>query len=90
MIDYPFKWNEREKIRLARTLFHINGTNELTNFVEFLEAELIRLDQVNRKEPDKIILRQRQGACQVLANLIVLLRGASEMHDTLKKNENMM
>ena len=87
MINYPFNWHQRSKILLARSLFHINGDND-SNFRKLIEHELKRLDRENRKEPDKVLFRQRQGACQVLDDLIDMLEGASEMHDTLKKNEN--
>ena len=87
MIDYPFAWHQRSKVLLARTMFAINGDDSF-NFRQFITYELERLDRENRKEVDDAIFRQRQGGCQVLADILRLLEGADEMFNTLKTSEN--
>lgn len=84
MIDYPYDWELRDKIRLAKTLFYING-NEEYNFRQFLEAELSKLDRANRKEIYRSSFHQRQGACQVIEALLVMMQDADKVHDSLKR-----
>ena len=69
MIDYPHKWDDRNKALLAKSLFYIYSSSDY-NLAEFIKDEMLRLDRINRSEPDDILLRQRQGACQVLDNLL--------------------
>ena len=85
MIKYP-KWEQKELLQLAHTLFYING-DERYNFKEFINAELSRLDRENRREGDTVAFHQRQGACQVLQNLVEMLETADQMYDTLKMQE---
>ena len=86
IIDYPKDWTHNQKLILAKTLFYIHGNDEL-NFNEFLKDELARLDKKNRTEPDELLFRQQQGACQVLQELIAMLEKGGDMHDTLKEVE---
>ena len=87
MIDYPFSWETREKIILAETLFHINNNADYNNFREFLEAELLRLDRLNRKELNIQAINQRQGACQVIDALLFMINNADEMYKVLKGSD---
>jgi hypothetical protein len=86
MIDYPYQWEPNAKLSLAQSLFYMEGNTE-SNFKLFIVAELLRLDQENRKDTNAVTFNQRQGACQVLADLLDLMAGANEMHKTLKRAE---
>jgi len=85
MIDYPFKWDHSVKLRLARELWDIESQTETVK--AFLSTELKRMDKLNRTETNDIILRHRQGACQVLSDLIGMVENSREMHKTLKEAE---
>ena len=87
MIDYPYNWQLRDKIHLAKTLFYISG-NQDYNFIQFLESELSRLDSANRKEIDLALLHQRQGACQVIDMLLSLMRNADKAFNAFKATED--
>lgn len=79
MIDFGYpNWGPQRCLQLARTLFHINGNEDL-NFVEYLRHELNRMDRQNRSERDLEVLRQRQGVCQYIENLLEMLEKSDEM-----------
>jgi hypothetical protein len=78
MIDYRHDMSFDEKSRLAKSMFNLGRLNETRSAFEFFQAELIRLDSLNRKEVDVNKLFVRQGACQVLEDVIKMIAEARD------------
>lgn len=57
---------------------------ETRGMVEWLKVELARLDTLNRKETDDAILRQRQGACQVLEAILKIADEADSKAEQIR------
>jgi len=55
---------------------------------EWIDAELERLDAMNRREMDQVVFRQRQGACMVLEAIKELSKTASEKLEKIRANQN--
>jgi polyhydroxyalkanoate synthase len=58
-------------------------------FRNWLQAELQRLDIENRYEPDEVTLRQRQGSCMALANILKYV-GMADILDDRKAMEDFL
>ena len=47
-------------------------------FLAFLEYSVHELDQANRLEKDPVLMRQRQGAAQAIAEILELAAGRTQ------------
>jgi len=79
-IDTP----PRERFRLAHSLFLISKMPEAAEVLQWFESELDRMDVENRFEPDPVVFRQRQGACQCLTILLREIKEASKKADNIQ------
>lgn len=77
--NYPQKWDIRDRMRLARTLFQINGNDDY-NFIDWLKYELSEMDRRNREEKDIEILRRRQGAALLIETMLSMLATADDTY----------
>lgn len=59
---------------------------ETAGMVAWLKSELIRLDTANRVELDGNIIRQQQGACQALADILGLVEQADNKAEQIRVN----
>ena len=59
---------------------------ETQGMVSWLKTELMRLDTANRHEPDEIVYRQRQGACQLLEDIFNTADGADRKAELIRTN----
>jgi hypothetical protein len=57
---------------------------EMQPAVNWLRRELARLDGLNRKEAKNAVVRQRQGASQVLDDLLRLSDGADKQAEQIR------
>jgi hypothetical protein len=84
LIAFPNYEDMGRKYRLAKSLSFMNLYDELEPFREFLTDEITRLDTENRFEVSQEIMRQRQGACQTLSNLLKLMKGSDKLMAELR------
>ena len=84
MITISNKYEQREKVAIARALFLIKTMPDTRPAVEWLKDELARLDAANRTEENNVTWRQRQGAQQILDTLNDLIYNSGDLADELQ------
>ena len=84
MIDVPQDPQEAMQVYLALSRFE--RMPETRPLVDWLTAELTRLDAANRNEPVDVAFRQRQGACQVIGKLLKLAEEADNKAEKIRAN----
>jgi hypothetical protein len=78
VIRFPVYLDKREAFDLAKACKLVATYDEMESFRNWLQDELQRLDIENRYEPDEVTLRQRQGSCMALANILKYVGMADE------------
>ena len=85
MVDEP--QDQKKALSLYKAMNYFQRLPETRSMVDWLPAELKRLDAANRHEPEDVTLRQRQGACQVLEKILSMLAVSSEKADKLAQKQ---
>lgn len=81
MIQFPKNPEDREM--LHRSLIMIN--NECPQLAEWLEKSQFQLAELNRTERDEVVFRWRQGAEQLLDDLIKSISNSKAIYEHSKK-----
>jgi hypothetical protein len=82
MIKYPNK-DARYCMELASEFHDMQSKNKV--FIDYLTKTIQALDRKNRTEIDEVALRQQQGACQALGDLLGMILSARIEFVTFKK-----
>ena len=86
MIDIP---RDPDKALSALASFARYSTiPETMGMRELISTELERLDEMNRREVDEVVFRQRQGACMVLEAIINLSDTAADKVAKIRANQS--
>lgn len=76
----------RAALKLYSAMYCFGGFAETRDMVivNWLETELLRLDKANRNEEVDAVLKQRQGACQVLEKILSMIAISFEKRNKLE------
>jgi hypothetical protein len=70
--------NQHEALQAVTAIGRWGAIPETRPMVDWIRAELARLDRANRSEQDETILRQQQGAAKALEDILRLADEAGE------------
>ena len=71
--------NTESGLRVISAMARLTNSKDFQLLTEKLENELHRMDEENRIEADRILLRHQQGACQALGDLLKQCKEAREL-----------
>lgn len=83
MLSVPTDQNEAQ--RILSSIGRWGSSPETYGMIEWVKSELARLDRLNRRELDNDVMRQRQGACQILEELLEKAEKAAEQAEQIRK-----